>query len=234
VALTGGGSVTGAGTVRRLALAIGALGIAALCAPSALAQTEVIPSEPVLENPIKKAKKLVNAVAEKADEVVADTQETVEYVSEEVVQDVEDTVDHARDEVDDVVDGVLGDRSPGTSQDPSPRRDAPPRPEKKLPIAERPDARDATVGGRRAIRNEFARSAVEPVTSRAVRVADFAAPPPESPSSVTPSEAARSLAFPLLMIAAVVAYLLFQGRFDRRDPKLMFHVDLDGERLSFE
>jgi hypothetical protein len=36
------------------------------------------------------------------------------------------------------------------------------------------------------------------------------------------------------MMGAVVGFLCVQGRFDRRDPKLLFQVDVDGERLSFE
>jgi hypothetical protein len=51
---------------------------------------------------------------------------------------------------------------------------------------------------------------------------------------LTPGEAAQRVAFPLFMIATLVAFLIVQGRFDRRDPKLLFDTNIDNETLSFE
>jgi hypothetical protein len=222
----------GTGSVRRLALAIGALAFATLSAP-ALAQTQVVPSDPVLENPIKKVQKLVNDVTEKADEVVTETTETVDYVVDETVEDADQVVDHVRDEIDDVADGVLG-GSPRVHPGPRVNEDKP----KRMSTRPRTGPRAADVAhlSMERVSTPVASSAsFQPGAALSTRAADFSAPVAKGPTApVSPSQAARSLAFPLLMIVAVVGYLSFQGRFDRRDPKLLFHVDLDGERLSFE
>ena len=72
------------------------------------------------------------------------------------------------------------------------------------------------------------REEVASVTGAPAVAPQLASPP------VTPSEAAQRLAFPILMTALVILFLMVQGRFDRRDPKLLFDVDVGSDSLSFE
>ena len=73
---------------------------------------------------------------------------------------------------------------------------------------------------------------------------DPLAAPSEVPEPVAPiardesgsrdlTEAARRFAFPLLLSALVAAYLFFQGRVDKRDPKLVL-APMDTDTLLFE
>lgn len=226
--------MTGA-TSRRVTVFLGALALALIGAAPALAQVPLAPGDELLGDPIKKAKKLAKDVVEKTDQVVDDTTGTVEHVVNETTDKANETVDHVRGEIDEVVDGVLETPKRGV-----PRTPTTPGVEREVrERREEPSERPAFV----LSSERLAAEGSEPSTNddvplrNALPISDAERPEIAAPDTTvpfTPGEAARSLALPLLMTAAVVAFLLMQGRMDRRDPKMRFHIDVEGERLTFE
>lgn len=187
---------------------------------------------------------------EKAGKVVEGSTETVEEVFSEAKKKVDETAIQVHDSIDRVIDGVGGlpqlpdepqpepEQPTGNEEPTQPRHDpGPQNPEGDgaSRSADRVLSASATRAGERDRRvRTFAPSGAGAGvgTTPVVEVARGSSLPDRSPA--TPAEAAGRLAFPLFMIAAVVAFLLLQGRFDRRDPKLSFETDVDSDSLSFE
>jgi hypothetical protein len=242
--------LTGAAGRRRLALLFCAFGLLALTIPAANAQTELLPGDvpapEIVENPVKRVKQAVGQLQDKADKVVTDTVDTVEKVTEETtkkveetVAEVERTVDEVKKQVDRVVDGVIGgsDRPAPNTDEPRARNNAP---EQFAPEVEDGDsvvrssrvrAPFGTQGSQSPAADSLLTTGdanVEISARAAERASGDVSPAP------TPGEIARQLLIPILMTLAVLAYLMLQGRFDRRDPKMLFHADLDGDRLGFD
>ena len=239
---------------RRIALALGALGIVALSAPPALADPTTEPdlevggpvvtgAQEIVQDPVGEVKEVVTKTTNQAEEAAEETAGTAEDVVDSGTTVVGKTVDKVEEAVDRVVEGGNQPAPPAVVEPgKGPTRDAPRGPgraDAKLPVRSEPKdsavLANRTHDSQREVADSLARNASagafaatsdEDSIERAARRFDVA--------PITPGEAAEKLAFPLLMTLAMAAFLALQGRFDRRDPKLMLQVDVDGERLSFE
>ncbi len=185
---------------------------------------EVIkPVAPVIEDPMDGGGKLV-------DEPTRDIKETLEGKTSPVFQPVQDAVGSVTsggvNPPTVIGDGGDGPRTrTGNNDDPQGGSAAPGSTLARAGESNRP------LG---LVRNETPASvtAAAPV----VAVEPIAASEPSLAEQIGRAavEAAKKLAFPLALVAAVAAFLMIQGRLDRKDPKLAgAPVDADEEKLSF-
>ena len=215
----------------RLALAFGASGL--LIAFPNHASAQVIDPSEIVEEKLDQVEKLVG-----------ETSDTVEEALHKAEEKVDETVGEAKETVDEVVDETVGQLEPpgqpepptepkgGNLGDPAPsgNEEQPKVEPRTAPQVESVAQGNGDQAARSNVVEPLAPRAIEvaPATELAARTPDVATPP------VTPGDAAQTLAFPILMAGAVLMYLFLQGRFDRRDPKLLFDIDVDDESLSFE
>jgi hypothetical protein len=217
----------------RFALAFCASGVL-LALPSPAAAQVIDPSEIVEEK--------LNEVEDLAQQ----TTTTVNDVVDDTVDEVEETVDETQETVGEVVDETIG--RPDGSNEPEPPASDPPSEDVADPVpngtsepkgTQRPETKVASVVQSNVERKDGERRVSTPrpfapqVEVASVTDTDAAVPRLASPP-VTPGEAAQRLAFPILMTGLVILFLFVQGRFDRRDPKLLFDVDVNSESLGFE
>ena len=228
-------------------LALGFSASAFLLGLSGPASAQLVEPGEVVADPLKKVKEVVNKATTEAEETLDEATDQVDEVVEETTQKVDETVSEVKETVDEVAGqpAPTEPTGPGTSVDP-PAGEGPrvtePRPDNERPApeqgpADRVKSTHVSKTNVAALRDRPYRiepplvpSSLELMTSTAsdAQPKNLASPPR------TPGEAAEQLAFPLFMILAVVAFLLVQGRFDRRDPKLLFNDDVHLDSLSFE
>ena len=215
----------------RLALVFGASGLLLVFPNRASAQV-IDPSE-IVEEKLDEVEKLVDETTDTVEEVVDDAEETVD-----------ETVNETKETVDKVVDETVGQVNPpaqpkppttgpgGDNTDPAPggANDGPKAERRPAPKVESlAQSKDVNADGSRTLEPFVPVPRVD-----VAPVAQLAQQPHFADDPVTPGEAAQRLAFPILMAGAVLLYLLMQGRFDRRDPKLLFDIETNTESLSFE
>lgn len=247
-------SLAGEVTLKAGALGFCALSLLFVGALPAAAQAPVEVGGPVIEE----VDKITDGPVDVVEEIVEEPTGPVEEIVKETEQVVDETVTKVEDGVEEVVSQPLlgtdpeSPTQPGPSDPSDPSDPTTPQPGDKTPTGgsnsgrNGPEARRsdrvlstfAARGGRDNGAVDGRSTIIEPVLPRiaALEEAPQASAmdrfPPSSP--LTPAEAAQRLAFPIAMTGAVVLFLLLQGRFDRRDPKLMLDVDLSGDGLSFE
>jgi gas vesicle protein len=162
-----------------------------------------------------------NAVNEKVTEVVETVEDTVDKTVDTVEDTVDDSVDLVEDAVDtgddtvDAADPVAppppGGSDPG-SQDPP--RGSPPDTDGLVGRPEGPDPSGPT------LEFDLVAGASAAGTVSVVDASTTSPFDPFGPFAGSLPEVARRLAFPLVLLALVVAFVAVQNRLDRKDPKL--------------
>lgn len=172
-------------------------------------------------------------------ETATDTVDTVVEVVEEVVTTVENAVTETTDTGQETVDPVLGGGQPvgssagddarandQASAGDTLRTDDPMSRSSEGTIADagagRPAVGAVVASSSTAAGDVGSPSGLGPITPRPDAASlDAGAPPVDGdPAAVGFANAIHALAFPLALAVVVVAFLLVQGRLDRRDPKL--------------
>jgi hypothetical protein len=214
------------------------------------ASAQVLDPTKIVKDTTDKVGDIVKDTTDKVGGVLKETTETVEEVVAETKKKVDKTAGQVHDTIDRVIDEAGGVPSQPTEPQPNAKE---PRgnvgaPEPRQGAGRKHVKRERTSTGS-SVREKPSRAApgtngtqsrtFNPVSRRtdisAAPAADIARDSNRSDgSSTSPAEAAQRLAFPLFMIVTVIAFLLVQGRIDRRDPKLLFDIDVDSESLSFE